>query len=177
MTQAITVGGKTVRSSNGQHTVEIDFAALPEASQAFVVTYGLKQYLADGAAGAENHDQLVEGVNARVEKLLSGDLSRARGEGKVAVDSETGRALKLAKDAIRLKAKAAKVTLPKEKVAAMAETLVEKDGSYRKEAKRQLAAEATMRDAGGEEDFFAAMLSEAGVIDGPVEADTDTGQM
>lgn len=156
----VTIGGKTVRSSNGQHTVSIAFDALPEASKAFVINYGLKQYLADGAAGATNNSELVEGVNARVAKLESGDLSRARGEGAVKVDSETGRALKLAKDAIRLKAKAAKVVLPKEKVAEMAAALVEKDPDYRKEAKRQLANEATLESG---DDFLTAMLAEAGI--------------
>lgn len=97
------IGGNTARSTLGQHPVKIDWDALPDISQAFIVRYGLKQYLADGMAGAESVEDAATGVEARVAKLLAGDLSRTAKEG---VDSTTARAMKLARAFIRAKVKA-----------------------------------------------------------------------
>lgn len=68
--------------------VAIDFSALPEASQLFVVEYGLKQYIQDGAAvskkdsdGNEKSEQDIanekrEGVEERVANLQAGEFTR-----------------------------------------------------------------------------------------------------
>lgn len=162
----LTIGGTTKRSNNGQHTVEIDFDALPDASRDFVIRYGLKQYLADGAAGAGSNAELVAGVEERVRKLREADFQRTRGEGSAKPDTEERIAMKLAKELIRVKAKAAGVTLPKEKVEAAAEAFLAKDTDEAKaiktEAKRQIAAKAKLTADDATADAF---LAELGLTD------------
>jgi hypothetical protein len=159
----LTIGGKTKRSNNGQHPVTIDWNALPDNAQEFVIKYGLKQYLADGMAGAESEAEAKAGVEARVAKLVSGDLSRTNAGGDKP-DTETGRALKLARVAIRTQAKAKNVTLTKEQVAEAAKSWVEKNPKWLAEAKRQLAEEAKAAAAVDEDEadeIFASLIGEA----------------
>lgn len=159
----LTVGGKTKRSNNGQHTVTIDWENLPDESRTFIVRYGLKQYLADGAAGAANHDELVSGVTARMEKLAKADFARTRGDGPAKPDTEERITLRLLKEAIRAAAKAQNVTLPKEKVEEAAKALAANAEHPRtveavKEAKRQMAAKAKMTDSAADADTILAEL-------------------
>lgn len=73
----------------GAHEVkaEIDFASLPEKSQQFLIEYGLKQYLGDGAAVSKDdgdteakRDQLkADGVSDRIKKLWDGTVSQRNG--------------------------------------------------------------------------------------------------
>lgn len=71
--------------------VAIDFAALPDASQQFIVEYGLRQYVQDGAAVSkqvkdgevmrdrtadEIADLKREGVEERIANLLAGEFTR-----------------------------------------------------------------------------------------------------
>lgn len=142
MTQeTLTIGGKTARSTLGQHPVTIDWEKMPEASQDFIVRYGLRQYLADAMAGADNEPDAKAKVNARLAKLVSGDLSRTKGEGFAKPDTEEGRAIKLAKTEIRRLMAEQKVEATKEDVAAAAAEMVKTDGAWLKEAKKQIAAE------------------------------------
>lgn len=158
----LTVGGKTKRSSNGQHTVQIDWENLPDESRAFIVRYGLKQYLADGAAGAGSNAELVAGVDARMVKLANADFTRTRGDGPAKPDTEERIALRLAKELIRAKAKAANVTLPKEKVDAAAAAFLEKDSDDAKaikaEAARQMKAKAKLAETDAGADAFLAEM-------------------
>lgn len=155
----LVIGGNTKRSRTGQHPVSIDFDALPEASQSFIVSYGLKQYLADGMAGAESEADAKAGVEARVAKLQSGDLSRARGEGTAKADTVEGRALKLARDAIRASLKAANQTADKELIAEAAKEFVKTDPSFMKEAKKQLDQEAKAKETLSGSDALSAIMA------------------
>lgn len=151
----ITVGGTTKRSNNGQHAVAIDWDNLPAESRAFIVTYGLKQYLADGAAGAANNDELVAGVNARVEKLAKADFTRTRGDGPAKPDTEERIALRMAKEVIRAALKAKNAEADKDKVEAMAKAFLAgenpKAKDILKEAKRQMEAKAKVADNAAED--------------------------
>lgn len=138
----LVIGGQTKRSTSGQHEVKIDFDALPDASKEFIVRYGLKQYLADGMAGASNVVEAEAGVTSRVAKLKSGDLSRVRGEGKTAVDSTEQRAIKLAKAAIRAAIKAKNGSATKEAIDEAAKKLVTTQPKWLTDAKKQLEMEA-----------------------------------
>lgn len=155
----LVIGGNTKRSRTGQHPVSIDFDALPEASKSFIVNYGLKQYLADGMAGADNYAEAAQGIEARVAKLQSGDLSRARGEGTAKADTVEGRALKLARDAIRASLKAANQTAEKELIAEAAKEFIKSDASFMKEAKKQLEQEAAGKAALSGSDALASIMS------------------
>src|SRR5690606_30458800 len=155
------IGGKTKRSRFAPREVTIDFTKLPEESQTFVIRYGLTQYLADGAAGAESQDAFNEGIAARQTKLANADFRRASGEPKA--DTETTRALRLARAAVRSAAKAKGIALDKEKVAELAEKAVESNPEYRAEAKRQLAAEAKAAEKAAGDDTMDALLAEIGI--------------
>lgn len=145
----LTIGGQTKRSKFAPKAVAVDFAALPQASQDFIVRYGLKQYLADGVAGAESQEDFNTGVDERLGKLKSGDLTRTKGDGAKKPDTETGRAQKLAKGAIRAKIKAAGLeTTPEQREEIFAKFFAdeEKMKPFAAEAKRQLAAEKAAGD-------------------------------
>lgn len=142
----VTVGGKTKRSNNGQHTVAIDWDNLPAESRAFVITYGLKQYLADGAAGATSPADLIAGVDARVTKLATADFTRTRGDGPAKPDTEERIALRLAKEVIRAALKVKEATVEKEKLDEMAKAFLAGENPKAKEilaeAARQMKAKA-----------------------------------
>lgn len=145
----LTIGGQTKRSKYQPKTVTVDWASLPPASQDFIVRYGLKQYLADGVAGAESQADFDAGVEERLGKLKSGDLTRTKGDGAKRPDTETGRAQKLAKDAIRAKIKAAGLeTTPEQREEIFSKFFAdeEKMKPFVAEAKRQLAAEKATGD-------------------------------
>jgi len=149
MIYELTIGGNTARSKTGQHPVKVDYDALPDASRDFLQRYGIKQYLADGMAGAANVAEAKAGVEARLAKLLSGDLARTRGEGKEAPDTVETRALKLVRAAIRATMKAKNVKANKETVNdAAAKVLADeaKGKAWRAKAKQQLDDEAKMAD-------------------------------
>lgn len=167
----LTIGGKTKRSANGQYDVELDWENLPSESRDFVIHYGLKQYLADGAAGATSRDEMVAGVDERVRKLREADFTRRTGEAKP--DSETTRAIKLAKAAIRAAAKAKGVNPPSgDKMAEMAARLVESNPQYRKDAAKQLEAERKAAEAFAGDDTMQDLLAElAGAVDTSNNAD------
>lgn len=159
----LSLGGQTKRSKVQPFARKVEWNTLPDASQDFIVRYGLKQYLADAMAGASDQADAEAKVDARVAKLVSGDLSRTKGEGGDKPDTEQGRALKLARQAIRDKLKAGNRTATKEQIAEAAKVLVEKDPRFTKEAKRQLAEEAKAKAALADDetaDILADLLSD-----------------
>lgn len=143
--QTLTIGGNTKRSKLGQHKVEIDFDALPQASKSFVIAYGLKQYIADGMAGANDETDAASGVSERVRKLKEADFARTRGE-STNVDSVEQRAIKLAKAAIRTALKAKNAKADKEQIDTAAKAYVERDPQWKLKAKEQLDFEATLAE-------------------------------
>jgi hypothetical protein len=156
----LTIGGTTKRSNNGQTAVEIDWENLPQASREFIVAYGLKQYLADGAAGAQSHDELVQGVAERVRKLETADFQR-KGSGAERGDTETTLALKFAREAIRAACKAQNMAAPaKEKLAEMAKGLIESNPKYRKDAQAELARRAKATEAFAGDEAMQALLAD-----------------
>lgn len=102
----LTIGGKTARSKFTPATVEVDFAKLPEVTQAFIIEYGAKQYLADGVAGAESQVEFEEGIATRLAKMAAGECGvRTKSERGPTDDPET-LAKKLARDAWNVAMKA-----------------------------------------------------------------------
>lgn len=136
----LNIGSTSKRSRFTPKPVSIDFDALPEASRSFVIAYGLRQYLQDAQAGAENEAEAHSNVDARIAKLQSGDLARTRGEGLSKPDTVETLSIKLAKEFLRNALKEAKATATKEQIAEAAQELVKTDQSFAKEAKKQLDA-------------------------------------
>lgn len=149
MTHVITlkIGGTTKRSRFEPKPVSLDWDNLPDASQKFVIEYGLRQYLADAMAGAESQSEAYDNIDERVGKLTSGDLSRTKGEAKAKPDTEESRAIKLAAAFIRDQLKQANAKAEAAQIKEAAQALVEADPAYLKEAKRQLAEEAKLKAA------------------------------
>lgn len=58
-------------------SVEIDFGALPEVSQAFIIQYGLKQLLNDALVSGETDDERRGLVHKKLDGLKSGMLRSA----------------------------------------------------------------------------------------------------
>lgn len=144
----LTIGGQTKRSKLGAHQVQIDWDKVPETAQQFIIKYGLRQYIADGMAGAESEADAKAGVADRTRKVLEADFARTKGEpGFAKADTEETRAVKLAKQFIRDSLKAQNATAPKEAIDEAARALVESDPVYKKEAKKQLKAEADSKEA------------------------------
>lgn len=141
---ALTIGGATKRSTLGQHAVEFDWDAMPDTSKDFIVRYGLRQYIADAMAGAENEADAKAKIEARATKLRSGDLARTKGEAKDAPDSVASRAIKLATATIRAALKAANAKADKEVIKAGAAELVRTQPKWTEDAQAQLDAEKTM---------------------------------
>lgn len=52
----------------------IDFAALPAASQTFVINYGLRQLLNDSFVSGETHEERVDLLDRKLSKLFEGTL-------------------------------------------------------------------------------------------------------
>lgn len=160
MTVELTIGGNTKRSTTGQHPVKVEFHQLPDASQDFIIRYGLKQYLADGTAGATSVEEAATGVNDRLAKLISGDLTRTRGD-KEPVDTVETRAVKIVKGVIAQQAKAKGVKLSKEQVAATVKAVMDNEDKakqYRAQAKKELDQLAKF---GEDDDILAGIIAAA----------------
>lgn len=138
------IGGATKRSKFAPVTVEVDFTTLPQASQDFLVAYGIKQYLADGVAGAESDQDFNEGVAARLAKMKDGTVGvRGSGEGKGPTDSVEVLARQLARQAINAALKAQGIDKPEAEAmnAAITQLLASDNGAaFRTEAATQIEA-------------------------------------
>lgn len=92
----LNIGGDTAKSKFKAQSVSIDWDKLPQASQDFVIRYGLKQWLQDGTVKAETQSQFAECIEARMTKLKAADFSRTVGQSGPTDDPETeGRRLAL----------------------------------------------------------------------------------
>lgn len=143
----MTIGSTGKRARFEPVPVTLDLAALPLESLAFALAYGLKQYIADGAAGSEDQAGYKLGIDQRVQKLIEADFTRTRGEGGAKPDSEESRARKLATAFIREKLKAANAKAEAKQIAESAAKLVAADPKWKKLAAKQLAEEAKVREA------------------------------
>lgn len=147
-TYELTLGGKTKRSTLGTHTVQVDWDALPEPSKDFAIRYGLRQYLADAMAGAEDEADAKAKVDARLAKLVSGDLTRTQGSGGLnKPDTVDTRAAKLARAVIMSALKDANQKAEKDVITAAVKAMVEGDPQYKEMAAQQIKAETGMKTA------------------------------
>ena len=108
--------------------VDVDFADLPEASRAFIIEYGLKQYIQDGAAvsktfasgdrkgvaktEAEIAEEKAAGVKERLENLASGEFTR-RGPAQPKATPEERHRAAIVQEKLEAIAKATGKSLPK----------------------------------------------------------------
>lgn len=133
----------------GQQVEVKGFDTLPEASQAFLIAYGLKQVLNDAHASIQRkdfdseeafQDEVMGAVLAKVEALESGEV-KSRGTGAVrVVDPFAKLCREIAKERIYAAcAKAGKKKPVKEQLEAFIVQVMEKHGdSVKAEAKERL---------------------------------------
>lgn len=119
-----------------ESAVELDFASLPQAAQEFIVAYGLRQYLNDGAAVAkdecdsedERNKLKIDRINERVQKLRDGTMSQ-RGGGTRVTDPIQKIKREIATEILKAYAKANDITMWKgAELTAKIETFWEKNG-------------------------------------------------
>lgn len=142
----LTIGSTGKRSRFTPLAVSLDWDALPDASQRFVIMYGLRKYLQDARAGIEDEKEAREASLARVEKLKSGDLSRTKGEAREKPDTVESRALKLASAFIREELKKVEAKAEASAIREAAQELVRDEPKWKAEAKKQLDAEAGLKE-------------------------------
>ncbi len=137
----------------------VDFATLPEASQRFIVEYGLRQYLNDGAAASLRDregnpktaealaEEKAEGVRDRLAKLASGEFTR-RAAAKQAVDPAERERNAIIREKLEAAARAVGKKLPKagtpEQVALFQAMYEKNKVAIDKEVKRRLAVGADL---------------------------------
>lgn len=69
----------TIRVNKAAESFEVDFAKLPDASQAHVIAYGLRQLLNDAAASANKGTASRDAVQKRLDNLMAGTLRASTG--------------------------------------------------------------------------------------------------
>ena len=142
-------------------SVDVDFQALPQLSQEFIINYGLRQILNDCHSSitlkskAEYQDDhaifaadVMNAVNAKLAAIVAGDLTTRRGSGQPA-DPVEREALKIAREeltaAVKAKGKRIKqIENFDELVKAHAEKNEER---LMKEARARIKASATKAEA------------------------------
>lgn len=127
--------------------VKIDLTKLPMASIVFALTYGLKQYIADGTAGSEDQTGYNVGIQQRLDKLAEGDFTRKSGEREAKGDSPEGRAKKMAVAAIKAKLAASGAKADTKAINEAAAKMVEAQPVWLEKAKKALQEEAKMAEA------------------------------
>lgn len=65
----------TVQIAKTQQTLNIDFATLPEASQKYIIQYGLKQCLNDSHSAFKDVEEAKGQVEAKLEALQNGTVT------------------------------------------------------------------------------------------------------
>lgn len=170
----MTIGSTGKRARFEPKLVQLDMAALPKESIEFALAYGLKQYIADGAAGSEDQAGFNLGVEQRVRKLLEADFARAKGETSNRPDTAEVRAKKLAAQAIRTKLQANGAKADAKAINEAAGKMVAADPKWITAAKKQLADEAKLRaeeaEADGMDDIMADLL---GLNGGEAEGESE----
>lgn len=109
----------TFKFSFGTNAVEqsFEFDSLPVAAQEFIINYGLKQYLSDGAAVGKEECETEElrnelkasRVNERADKLRQGTMSQRAASSRV-VDPQAKIKRELAKELLKAYCKANDLT-------------------------------------------------------------------
>lgn len=130
-------GGRKRKEGEAFAKIEraVVFANLPAESQAFLIRYGIRQYLSDGAASAKDNASFESGIDGRIENLANADFSRNAGEGPAPTNDPEKLADTLARQELNVALKNA-TGVTKEQRAA---TLV----AYRAANAVRLVAEAT----------------------------------
>jgi hypothetical protein len=136
-----------LRCKKAEKETVVDWASLPEASQAAIIRYGAMRFINDKLGGMEP-EEAAEKYEEILAQLMAGWEGRAA-SGQSGEDAITKKAKALARDQIKqaILASGRKLKdVPREKLTELANNLFEKDADgYRKQAERIISAEAKAR--------------------------------
>lgn len=154
-----TFGGRKRKEGDPFPKIEraVIFGNLPIESQAFLIRYGIRQYLSDGAASAKTAEGFAEGIDARLQNLVDADFTRNAGDGPSATDDPEVLANALAREEVGAAIKAAKATVTKEQRASAVT-------AYRAAHAERLVAEATRRIAARKNEASGVDLAALGIV-------------
>ena len=137
------------RCKKAEKETVVDWASLPEASQAAIIRYGAMRFINDKLGGMEPEEAATK-YEEILKQILDGWEGRAQG-GQSAEDVVTKAAKGLARDQVKQAIMASGRTLKevgKEKIAELAETLFARDeAGYRKQAEKVIEAQRKAREA------------------------------
>lgn len=139
---------------------------MPAESVIHALRYGVTQWCQDGGAGAADQAAYTEGFADRLNRLLTGEIGRAKGEGREAADPIGNAAKALARDAFRkvLAANGAtdayKALSKEQKAETFAAFFADGEEDFRAEAER--AAKAIGKNADKAQTFLAGLMAKAG---------------
>lgn len=132
----------------GKETV-VDWASLPEASQAAIIRYGAMRFINDKLGGMEPEE--AAGKYEEILKQILEGWEGRQNSGQSAEDVVTKAAKGLARDQVKQAIMASGRTLKevgKEKIAELAEALYGRDeAGYRKQAEKVIEAQRKAREA------------------------------
>lgn len=137
MTKEISV---FVKKANQSYMV--DFSSLPETSQTYIISYGLRQSLADAAASAENATQALGMIEKRFDSIKSGTMGM-RAESTNPVDAVEREAFLYAMGLLRKKLG---TKFPKDQLEEKAHQLVASEPKLLELAKKSIAAKQEARN-------------------------------
>lgn len=92
---------KYVTTIAKSHSIEVDWAKLPEAAQQKIIAYGVQRIFNDMVGGSERFPTIedkVKHVEAQIARFYAGDISRAH---SAAVPTETAIARQLVRAALK----------------------------------------------------------------------------
>jgi len=103
-----------------QEVIDVKFSELPEVTQEFIVSYGLRQILNDCHSSVqkkdfEDNDEFIQAVTNKVESklgaLLSGDITTRKAGVRMPTDPLQAMILTIARDEIKTAMKAKGLTI------------------------------------------------------------------
>lgn len=137
------------RCKKAEKETVVDWASLPEASQAAIIRYGAMRFINDKLGGMEP-DEAAEKYDEILGQIMAGWEGR-QNSGQSAEDVVTKAAKALARDQVKQAILASGRTLKevgKEKIAELAQALYERDvAGYREQAEKVIEAQRKAREA------------------------------
>ena len=130
------------------HVLDVDFSALPEASKAYIIAYGVKQVLNDAGSAGKSPDEKLGMAQKKLDALLRGEVRAMR----ESVDEMTAEARKIAEGLIRnaLRAQGRKIAdVDKEALRAKIAELANRDDIRAKAEEAVAARKGLEADVGG----------------------------
>ena len=104
-------GTLNIRINKAGKDFEVDLSQIAPAGLAYLIHYGLKQSLNDGAAGALDQPEAEGKAQMRLDAILAGTMGQRRGSSRKPVDPVEAEAMRLAGERVKVALKSSGKTL------------------------------------------------------------------